>query len=142
MAKFPEDFEPVTGHVEDPKVYTCFCQKVEKTKAVTHADYRALEERYERWKKDWDEVHNATLEELAALRVRVGEAEDEAVRSTKYLMSLAARTALLFDASKIALNELQSCQSVIHLHGGFDPAYVEGAQKAMRDLSSALEALK
>lgn len=55
MAKFPEDFEPVTGYVEDPKVYTCFCQKVEKTKAVPHAYYRALEE------------------ELAALRGKVGE---------------------------------------------------------------------
>lgn len=40
-------------------------------RVVTHADYRAIEERYERWKKDWDDVHNATVEELAALRARV-----------------------------------------------------------------------
>lgn len=62
--------------------------------------------------------YRALEEELAALRVRVG---------------------ALVDASTYARRELKSCQAVIHLHGGFDPTYVEGAQKAMRDLSSALE---
>ena len=58
------------------------------------------------------------------------------------LMEARKSVSLLVDASSAALRELQSCQAVIHLHGGFDPAYVEGAQKAMRDLSSALEGIK
>lgn len=57
------------------------------------------------------------------------------------LAALRGKTAELVSASTAARRELQSCQSVIHLHGGFDPAYVEGAQKAIRDLSSVLERL-
>lgn len=41
--------------MNDTKVYTCVCKGVNKTPAVTHADYMALEE------------------ELAAMRVRVGD---------------------------------------------------------------------
>ena len=71
MPKFPEDFVPVTGYVEDPKVYTCVCKGVNKTPAVTHADYRALEELAHSYRtmlcQSQDDVQKLE-EELAALR--------------------------------------------------------------------------
>lgn len=41
-----------------------------------------------------------------------------------------------------ARRELQACQSVIHLAGGFDPAYVTGAKDALRDADAAIAAVK
>lgn len=35
--------------------------------------------------------------------------------------------------------ELHACQAVIHLHGGFDPAYVTGAQSALKNIDKVLE---
>ena len=34
--------------------------------------------------------------------------------------------------------ELDACQSVIHLRGGFDPAYVEGSKEALKIADSIL----
>lgn len=62
--------------MNDTKVYTCVCKGVNKTPAVTHADYKALEEHrasVEFLLKLEREAHEATKEELAALRGRVGE---------------------------------------------------------------------
>lgn len=41
-----------------------------------------------------------------------------------------------------ARKELHACQAVIHLAGGFDPAYVAGAQAALKKLDAALAASK
>lgn len=38
----------------------------------------------------------------------------------------------LLDALQKSCVELQACQAVIHLSGGFDPAYVDGAQAALK----------
>jgi hypothetical protein len=35
-------------------------------------------------------------------------------------------------------NELHACQAVIHLRGGFDPAYVSGAKRAIEAMEAAL----
>lgn len=44
----------------------------------------------------------------------------------------------LYEALKEAREELRACQAVIHLAGGFDPAYVKGAQAAMKSADAAL----
>ncbi len=44
----------------------------------------------------------------------------------------------LVEALKEARRELDSCQRVIHYAGGFDPAYVDGAQKALCTIDAAL----
>lgn len=46
----------------------------------------------------------------------------------------------LVEALKEARRELDSCQRVIHYAGGFDPAYVDGAQKALCTIDAALAA--
>ncbi|AMG44688.1 hypothetical protein AL520_09085 [Achromobacter xylosoxidans] len=46
----------------------------------------------------------------------------------------------LLEALKEARRELHACQAVIHLAGGFDPAYVTGAQAAIRRADAALSA--
>lgn len=38
-----------------------------------------------------------------------------------------------------ARRELHACQAVIHLHGGFDPAYVVGAQLALKNIDLAIK---
>lgn len=49
---------------------------------------------------------------------------------------------ILFHALTRARRELQACQAVIHLAGGFDPAYVTGAKAALKDADEAIEAVK
>lgn len=49
-----------------------------------------------------------------------------------------ARIKVLEDALRGAERELQSCQSAIHLCGGFDPAYVLDAQAALKVARAAL----
>lgn len=44
----------------------------------------------------------------------------------------------LLEALRCARNELHACQAVIHLHGGFDPAYVGGAQKALKIMDTVI----
>lgn len=44
----------------------------------------------------------------------------------------------LVEALEEARRELNSCQSVIHYAGGFDPAYVTGAQAALVKIGAAL----
>ncbi len=44
----------------------------------------------------------------------------------------------LLEALKEARRELHACQAVIHLAGGFDPAYVTGAQAAIRRADAAI----
>lgn len=46
----------------------------------------------------------------------------------------------LLEALEEARRELNSCQSVIHYAGGFDPAYVTGAQAALVKIDAALAA--
>jgi hypothetical protein len=46
----------------------------------------------------------------------------------------------LVEALKEARRELHACQAVIHLAGGFDPAYVTGAQAAIKRADAALSA--
>lgn len=123
---------------------------------AAYANYRALEELRASDAECLSKVNellqaenHELKKELAALR---GQYEmvrqccmDETVRATRLmgdLDDLRKKSDSLVVASVTARRELQSCQAVIHLNGGFDPAYVEGAQKAMRDLSAALEALK
>lgn len=61
-------------------------------------------------------------------RVEALEAENEALRNNAELIPL------LKDARK----ELHACQAVIHLAGGFDPAYVSGAQKVLKAIDAAI----
>lgn len=44
----------------------------------------------------------------------------------------------LREALKSTRTELQACQAVIHLSGEFDPAYVKGAQAALKQADVAL----
>jgi hypothetical protein len=44
----------------------------------------------------------------------------------------------LAEALKITRENLRACQAVIHLAGGFDPAYVNDAQAAMKIADAAL----
>lgn len=39
---------------------------------------------------------------------------------------------------QLARKELHACQAVIHLHGGFDPAYVNDAQKALKIIDAVI----
>lgn len=48
----------------------------------------------------------------------------------------------LVEALEEARRELNSCQSVIHYAGGFDPAYVTGAQAALVKIDAALDAYR
>jgi len=48
--------------------------------------------------------------------------------------------AKLATALRNSERELQACQAVIHLRGGFDPAYVEGAKKSLKETCEALRA--
>ncbi|MFK3794792.1 hypothetical protein [Pseudomonas sp. NPDC088444] len=41
-------------------------------------------------------------------------------------------------ALKLTRENLRACQATIHLHGGFDPAYVNDAQAAMKVADEAL----
>lgn len=47
----------------------------------------------------------------------------------------------LLDVLKATRRELQACQSVIHLAGGFDPAYVKGAQAAIKDADDVIHTM-
>ena len=44
----------------------------------------------------------------------------------------------LLEALQRAERELQACQAVIHLAGGFDPAYVRDAQAALKVARAAI----
>ena len=60
-----------------------------------------------------------------------------------YLAQEARIAALTKDAElmpllKDARKELHACQAVIHLAGGFDPAYVSGAQKVLKAIDAAI----
>lgn len=44
----------------------------------------------------------------------------------------------LLHALELACKELHACQAVIHLAGGFDPAYVRDAQAALRTMRAAI----
>lgn len=57
--------------------------------------------------------------------------------ATKLEATLAA-VAELIEAQKATRRELHACQAVIHLAGGFDPAYVTGAQAAIKQADAAL----
>ena len=54
------------------------------------------------------------------------------------LASVRAAVAELIEAQKATRRELRACQAVIHLAGGFDPAYVTGAQAAIKQADAAL----
>lgn len=41
-------------------------------------------------------------------------------------------------ALRVARRELHACQSVIHLRGGFDPAYVDYALRALQGIDAIL----
>lgn len=56
----------------------------------------------------------------------------------KRIAELEARVKELEEAFPSILEELQACQAVIHLAGGFDPAYVKGAQAAMKRIDALL----
>jgi hypothetical protein len=57
--------------------------------------------------------------------------------ATLHRQSLDAITELRA-ALKLNLENLQACQATIHLCGGFDPAYVNDAQAAMKIADAAL----
>jgi hypothetical protein len=48
----------------------------------------------------------------------------------------------LIQALAEARRELHACQAVIHLAGGFDPAYVQGAQAAIKVADAAIARAK
>jgi hypothetical protein len=52
---------------------------------------------------------------------------------------LIAAAPRLLASLKQARLELHACQAVIHLAGGFDPAYVDGAQKALKAVDAAID---
>ena len=52
--------------------------------------------------------------------------------------NLIAAAPELLEALKSARKELHACQAVIHLAGGFDPAYVSEAQIALKVMDAAI----
>jgi len=54
------------------------------------------------------------------------------------LEKLAESNAELLKLLAASAKELQSCQAVIHLRGGFDPAYVKDAQKVLKQIDAAI----
>jgi hypothetical protein len=56
---------------------------------------------------------------------------------TLHAQSIALITELA-EALKLTRENLRACQAVIHLAGGFDPAYVNDAQAAMKIADAAL----
>ncbi|MGB5955439.1 hypothetical protein [Pseudomonas sp.] len=52
-----------------------------------------------------------------------------------------ARQEELIHALRLARKELDACQRVIHYAGGFDPAYVDDAQAALKVADAALETI-
>jgi hypothetical protein len=44
----------------------------------------------------------------------------------------------MLTALRVARRELHACQSVIHLRGGFDPAYVDDALRALQGIDAIL----
>jgi hypothetical protein len=58
---------------EESRRFQYLCESQQELLASMEGSKRRLEERYERWKEDWDDVHNATLEELASIKARAGE---------------------------------------------------------------------
>lgn len=53
-------------------------------------------------------------------------------------MRLIATAPQMLEALRAARKELHSCQAVIHLRGGFDPAYVRDAQVALKTIDDAI----
>lgn len=63
---------------------------------------------------------------------------DKAARELLVREKLKAVNAELLEALQVARKELHACQAVIHLRGGFDPAYVNDAQKALKIIDAAI----
>lgn len=53
-------------------------------------------------------------------------------------LKTAQKDAELMPLLKDARYELHACQAVIHLAGGFDPAYVSGAQKVLKAIDAVV----
>lgn len=64
--------------------------------------------------------------------------EQAAERQAAHENLIAELTIALRDARR----ELHACQAVIHLAGGFDPAYVTGAKAAIRVADAVLARAK
>ena len=73
---------------------------------------------------------------LPRLVIQVGGSSDW--REQEANARLVAAAPELLGALGEAERELQACQSVIHLSGGFDPAYVSGAQAALKSARAAI----
>jgi hypothetical protein len=72
---------------------------------------------------------------LCAVRLHDGFAD---IQVSEEDARLIAASPDLLAALRATRRELQACQAVIHLAGGFDPAYVSGAQEAIRAADAAL----
>lgn len=51
---------------------------------------------------------------------------------------LAAAAPDMYQALKVARRELYACQAAIHLRGGFDPAYVDDALRALQGMDAVI----
>lgn len=57
---------------------------------------------------------------------------------SKYAYGLYRQRDELLAALKESRRELHACQAVIHLAGGFDPAYVSGAQESLKKIDAII----
>lgn len=104
------------------------------------------EENYARARRTvatWNACKSVSTEDLERY-YETGAGIDKALEEAGLRDNLKAvqqRDQLLAALAK-ARRELQACQAVIHLAGGFDPAYVTGAKDALRDADAAIAAVK
>ena len=94
---------------------------------------------------DWytaDQMHAYSDAENAALRAELEEWRftNRIDELDRHVTRLSEQVRVLREELRGTARELHACQSVIHLAGGFDPAYVSDAQVALKSARAALEA--
>lgn len=83
-----------------------------------------------------------TASENEALAQRLAIRMEELQQAVQARLAAEKERDQLLVALTSARRELQACQAVIHLAGGFDPAYVTGAKAALSQADAAIAAVK
>uniref|UniRef100_A0AAU6W316 Uncharacterized protein n=4 Tax=unclassified bacterial viruses TaxID=12333 RepID=A0AAU6W316_9VIRU len=102
------------------------------------AERIARGESVEMW-TDWvTNVIPSPWEPAEHFEIMAEEWMDDADSVRQHAIKLTADQDVLVSALKLTRESLRACQATIHLCGGFDPAYVNNAQAAMKVADEAL----